>query len=107
MVSQDASRGGLFGMNAASLRRLLLVIPALCALVYPSLLPLLSAGLVIAHGSTSHNCVIVWVSVIAALALALTVMLAGFVFARVLGLQHIQSPEGHRARSVAHLAFAT
>ena len=45
MASQDARRGGFLGLGAVSLHRLLLVIPALCALAYPSLLSWLSAGL--------------------------------------------------------------
>jgi hypothetical protein len=85
----------------------LLVIPALCALAYPSLLSWLSAGLVLVHGSDSPNGVIVWVSVIGSLTLALAVMLVGFVFGLALGSPHVGRPEGGHARSVAHLAFAT
>ena len=51
MASQDARRGGVSALSAVSLHRLLLVIPALCALAYPLLLSWLSAGLVLAHGS--------------------------------------------------------
>jgi hypothetical protein len=40
MASQDARRGGFLGSSAVSLHRLLLVIPALCAFAYPSLLSL-------------------------------------------------------------------
>ena len=107
MASQDARRGGVSGLSAVSLHRLLLVIPALCALAYPSLLSWLSAGLVLAHGSASPDGVIVWVSVIGALTLALAVMLVSFVFGLALGSPHAGSPEGGHARSIAHLAFAT
>ena len=107
IASQDACRGGLSGLSAASLRSLLLVIPALCALAYPSLLSLLSAGLVLVHGSVPPNGVIVWITVIASLTLALAVMLVSFVFGAALGSPQIGSPEGGHARSVAHLAFAT
>jgi hypothetical protein len=107
MASQDARRGGFLGLSAVSLHRLLLVIPALCALAYPSLLSLLSAGLVLVHGSASPDGVIVWVSVIASLTLALAVMLVSFVFGRALGSPHVGRPEDFRARSIAHLAFAT
>ena len=111
IASQDACRGGLLGLSAASLRNLLLVIPALCALAYPSLLSLLSAGLVLVHGSASPNGVIVWITVIASLTLALAVMLVSFVFGVAfgspLGSPQVGSPEGGHARSVAHLAFAT
>src|SRR5882757_7634028 len=106
IASQDARRGGLLGLSAASLHRLLLVIPALCSLAYPSLLSLLSAGLVLVHGSASPNGVIVWVSAIASLTLALAVMLVSFVFRLALGSPHGGSPVGHHARSIAHLAFA-
>jgi hypothetical protein len=52
--------------------------------------------------------VIVWVSVIASLTLALSVMLVSFVFGLALGSPHVRhDPEGCRARSIAHLAFAT
>jgi hypothetical protein len=107
MASQDARRGGFLGLSAVSLHRLLLVIPALCALAYPSLLSWLSAGLVLVHGSASPNGVIVWVTVIASLTLALAVMLVSFVFGRALGSPHAGSLEGGHARSIAHLAFAT
>jgi len=107
MASQDARRGGFLGLSAVSLHRLLLVIPALCALAYPSLLNLLSAGLVLAHGSASPNGVIAWVTVIASLTLALAVMLVSFVFGLALGSPHVGTPEDFRARSIAHLAFAT
>src|SRR6476620_3964704 len=89
IASQDACRGGLLGLSAASLHRLLLVIPALCALAYPSLLGLLSAGLVLAHGSASPNGVIVWVATIGSLTLALAVMLVSFVFGLALGCPHL------------------
>jgi hypothetical protein len=52
--------------------------------------------------------VIVWVSVIASLTLALAVMLVSFVFGLALGSPQVQDdPEGRRARSISHLAFAT
>jgi hypothetical protein len=98
----------LLGLSAVSLHRLLLVIPALCALAYPSLLSWLSAGLVLVHGSDSPNGPIVWVGVIGSLTLALAVMLVSFVFGLTLGSPHVRDdPEGRRARSIAHLAFAT
>src|SRR5215470_9936112 len=50
IASKDALPDGLLGV---SLRRASLVIPALCALAYPSLLGLLSTGLVLVQGSTS------------------------------------------------------
>jgi hypothetical protein len=107
MASQDARRGGFFGLSAVSLHRLLLVIPALCALAYPSLLSWLSAGLVLVHGSDSPNGPIVWASVVGALTLALAVMLVSFVFGLTLGSPHVGRPEDFRARCVALLAFAT
>ena len=107
MASQDARRGGFLGLSAVSLHRLLLVIPALCALAYPSLLSWLSAGLVLVHGSASPNGPIVWVSVIGSLTLALAVMLVSFVFGLTLGSPHVGKPEDFRARCVALLAFAT
>jgi hypothetical protein len=107
MASQDARRGGFLGLSAVSLHRLLLVIPALCALAYPSLLSWLSAGLVLVHGSDSPNGPIVWASVIGALTLALAVMLVSFVFGLTLGSPHVGRPEDFRARCVALLAFAT
>ena len=107
MASQDARRGSFLGLSAVSLHRLLLVIPALCALAYPSLLSWLSAGLVLLHGSDSPNGPIVWVSVIGSLTLALAVMLVSFVFGLTLGSPHVGRPEDFRARCVALLAFAT
>ena len=107
IASPDASRGGLFGLSAASLHRVALVFPALCALAYPSLLSLLSAGLVLVHGSDQPNGPIVLVSVIGALTLALAVMLVSFVFGLTLGSPHVGRPEDFRARCVALLAFAT
>jgi hypothetical protein len=107
IASPDARHGGLLGLSAASLHRFLLVIPALCALAYPSLLSFLSSGLVLVHGSASPDGAIVWVSVIASLTLALAVMLVSFVFARALGSPHVGSPEGRRARGIAHVVFAT
>jgi hypothetical protein len=107
MASQDARRGGFLGLSAVSLHRLLFVIPALCALAYPSLLSWLSAGLVQVHGSDSPDGMIVWVSVIGSLTLALAVMLLSFVFGLTLGSSHVGRPEDFRARGIAHLAFAT
>ena len=89
MASQDARRGGFLGLSAVSLHRLLLAIPALCALAYPSLLSWLSAGLVQVHGSASPNGMIVWVSVIGSVTLALAVMLLSFVFGLTLGSSHV------------------
>src|SRR5882672_12331024 len=100
-------RGGFLGLSAVWLHRLLLVIPALCALAYPSLLRWLSAGLVLLHGSDLPNGPIVWVSVIGSLTLALAVMLVSFVFGLTLGSPHVGRPEGRHARIIAHLAFAT
>src|SRR5580704_12359917 len=107
IASKDAGPDSLLGLSALSLRRLWLVVPALCALAYPSLLSWLSAGLVLVHGSASPNGVIVWVTVVASLTLALAVMLVSFVFGRALGSPHAGSLEGGHARSIAHLAFAT
>jgi hypothetical protein len=108
ITSPDACGGGLLGLSAVSLRRLRLLVPALCALAYPSLLSLLCSGLVLVHGSTSPSGVIVWVSVITSLTLALAVMLVSFVFGLALGSPNVRDdPEGFRARSLAHLAFAT
>jgi hypothetical protein len=107
MASQDARRGGFLGLRAVSPHRLLLIIPSLCALAYPSLLSWLSAGLVLVHGSASPDGPIVWVSVIGALTLALAVMLVSFVFGLTLGSPHVGRPDDFRARSIAHLAFAT
>jgi hypothetical protein len=91
--------------NAVLHNRVLLAIPALCALAYPSLSSLLSAGLVAAHGSVVPRGAIVWVGVIASLALGLTVMAASFVFGLALGSRN--GGTDLRARSIAHLAFAT
>jgi hypothetical protein len=107
MASQDARRGDFLGLSAVSLHRLLLVIPALCALAYPSLLSWLSAVLVLVHGSDSPNGPIIWVSVIGSLTLALAVMLVSFVFGLRLGSPQVGRPEDFRARCVALLAFAT
>jgi hypothetical protein len=107
IASKDAGPDSLSGLSAISHRRLWLVVPALCALAYPSLLSWLSAGLVLAHGSDSPNGPIVWVSVIASLTLALAVMLISFVFGLTLGSPHVGKPEDFRARCVALLAFAT
>ena len=53
IASQDAGRGGFLGLSAVLIRRLWLVVPALCALAYPSLLSWMSAGLVLVQGSDS------------------------------------------------------
>jgi hypothetical protein len=107
IASPDARRGGLLVLSAASRHRVALVIPALCALAYPSLLSFLSACLVLAHGSDRPNGPIVLVSVIGALTLALAVMLISFGFGRALGSAQVARPEDFRARCVALLAFAT
>jgi hypothetical protein len=107
IASQDTGRGGFLGLSAVSLRRLWLVVPALCALSYPSLLSWLSAGLVLVHGSDSPNGAIVWISVVGSLTLALAVMLVSFVFGLALGSPHVVRPEDFRPRCVALLAFAT
>jgi hypothetical protein len=107
IASQDARRGRLLGPNAVLPRRLLLAIPALCALAYPSLLSWLSAALVLVHGSDAPNGPIVWASVIASLTLALAVMLVSFKFGLALGSPHIVRPEDFSARCVSLLAFAT
>ncbi|SHN82136.1 hypothetical protein [Bradyrhizobium erythrophlei] len=106
IASKDAGPDSSSGLSGVSLR-LWLVVPALCALAYPSLLKLLSAGLVLLHGSDSPSGAIVWISVVASLTLALAVMLVGFVFGLVLGSAHAGKPEDFRARCVALLAFAT
>lgn len=107
IASKDAGADRLSGLSAASRRRLWLVVPALCALVYPSLLDLLSAGLVLVHGSDAPNGPIVWIAVIASLTLALVVMLVSFVSGLTLGSPRVARPEDLRARCVALLAFAT
>ena len=108
IAPKDADPDRLSGLSAVSLRRFWLFVPALCALAYPSLLSLLSSGLVLVHGPASPNGVIVWVSVIASLTLALAVMLVSFFFGLALGSPPVRDdPEGYRARSIAHLAFAT
>ena len=107
IASKGAGPASLFGLSAVSLRRLWLVVPALCALAYPSLLSLLSSGLILVHGSASPKGVIVWVGVIASLTLALAVMLVSFVFGLALGSPDVRDPEAYLARGIAHLAFAT
>jgi hypothetical protein len=104
---QHADPADMLRLSAVSHNRLLLVVPALCALAYPSLSSLLSAGLVTAHGSAAPNGAIVWVGVIASLALAFTVMAVSFVFGFGLGSKNGGTREDLRARSIAHLAFAT
>jgi hypothetical protein len=105
--SKDAGPDGSTGSGAISLHRLSLTIPALCALAYPSLLNLLSSGLVLLHGSASPNGAIVGVSIIASLALALVVMLVSFAFGLMLGSpDYRDDSEVYRARSITHLAFA-
>jgi hypothetical protein len=106
-ASEDARRGGISGLRAVPLRRLWLVVPALCALAYPSLLSWLSAGLVLVQGSDSPTGPIVWASVIGGLVLALAVMLVSFLFGLALGSPHVGRPEDFRVRCVALLAFAT
>ena len=104
----NAGVNNLSGQSAMSLRRLRLVFPALCALVYPSALGLLSSGLVLVHGSASPNGPVVWVGVVGSLALALAVMLVSFFSGLALGSSNItDDPDGVRARGIAHLAFAT
>src|SRR5579872_2296909 len=105
--SKDAHHGGLFGLSAASLQRLLRVVPVLCALAYPFLLSLLSSGLVLVHGSASPNGAIVWVGVVASVMLALAVMLVSFEVGQPLGSPQAGNPENRHARGIAHLAFAT
>src|SRR4029077_10825062 len=96
IASKDVGPDSPSGLGAVSLRRLWLVVPALCALAYPSLLSLLSSGLVLVHGSDSPNGPIVWVGVIASLTLALAVMLVSFVFGLALGSPHVRDdPEGY------------
>jgi hypothetical protein len=109
VISADRPQHAVPGdlSSALSHNRLLLAIPALCALAYPSLSSLLSAGLVAAHGSPAPNGAIVWVGVVASLALALAVMGVSFVFGLVLGSRDGATGEDLRARSIAHLAFAT
>jgi hypothetical protein len=107
IASKDAGADRLSGLSAVLLRRLWLVVPALCALAYPSLLSLLSSGLVLVHGSDSPSGPIVWAGVTGSLTLALAVMLVSFVFGLALGSPHDGRPEDCRARSIAHLAFAT
>ena len=107
VASDGIRRGGLSGVSAVSHHRLLLAIPALCALVYPLLLSWLSAGLVLLHGSDSPNGPIVWLGVIGSLILALAVMLVSFVVGLTLGSPQSGRPEEFRARCVALLAFAT
>jgi hypothetical protein len=53
IASEDVRRDGLSGASAVSRHRLSFVVPALCALAYPSLLSLLSSGLVLLHGSAA------------------------------------------------------
>jgi hypothetical protein len=102
LTSKDA------GADSVSLRRFWLVVPALCALAYPTLLGSLSSGLILVHGSAAPDGAIVGVTAIASLILALAVMLISFAFALALGSQQAADDrEGFRARSIAHLAFAT
>jgi hypothetical protein len=105
--SQADRRGSILGLSAASHHRLLFVIPAACALAYPSLLSWLSAGLVLVHGSASPNGPIVWVGVVGSLTLALAVMLVSFVSGLTRGSPHVGRPEDARVRCVGLLAFAT
>jgi hypothetical protein len=107
IASEHAGPDSSSRLSAVSLRRLWLVVPALCALAYPTLLGLLSAGVVLLRGSDSPDGPIVWVSVIGSLILALAVMLVSFVSGPRLGSPNIGRPEELRARCVALLAFAT
>ena len=107
LASKDTCRDGLLGLSAVSRHRLSLGIPALCALAYPSLLSLLSSGLVLVHGSVSPDGVIGWVSVTASLTLAAAVMLVSFAFGLALGSPEVGNPEDRHARIIAHLVFAT
>ncbi len=105
--SRHATLDDKLRLSGLSHNRLLLVVPALCALAYPLLSSLLSAGLVTAHGSAAPNGAIVWVGVVASLALALMVMAVSFVFGLALGFEDGGAREDLRSRSIAHLAFAT
>lgn len=105
--AQHATVDDKLRLSALSHNRLLPVVPALCALAYPLLSSLLSAGLVTVHGSATPNGAIVWVGVVASLALALTVMAVSFVFGLALGSEVGGAREDLRSRSIAHLAFAT
>jgi hypothetical protein len=107
IAPKDVGRDGSIGSSAVSRHRLSLIIPALCALAYPSLLSLLSSGLVLVHGSASPSGAIGWIGVVASLILALAVMLVSFVFGQALGTPHEGNAEGGHARIIAHLAFAT
>src|SRR5215831_12246693 len=91
--------------NVAAHHRILLLLPALCALAYPWLSRLLSAGLVFVHGSSSPDGGIVAVSVALSLALALAVMSVNFQIGRMLGKRE-NTRAGVRARWISHLAFA-
>ncbi len=93
--------------SALPQHRLLLAIPALCALAYPSLSSLLAAGLVAAHGSPAPNGAIVWVGVVGSLALGLAVMGVSFAFGYMLASRDGATGGDLRGRSIAHLAFAT
>src|SRR5258708_21433929 len=88
-------RGGFLGLSAVWLHRLLLIIPALCALVYPSLLSWLSAGLALVHGSASPNGGVVWGGVVTALTLALAGNAGRLFFLRRLWLTTCQEPPGY------------
>jgi hypothetical protein len=104
---QPATLDDKLRLSAFSHNRLLLIVPTLCALAYPLLSSLLSAGLVTAHGSAAPNGAIVWVGVVASLALALTVMAVSLVFGLALGSEGGGAREELRSRSIVHLAFAT
>ena len=105
--SHDMRRNGLLGLRAGADARAVLVLPALCALVYPFLSSLLSSVLVLAHGSPSPDGFALWVGVIASLILAAAVMLVSFAVARTLSESRDNTPLNQYARGVAHLAFAT
>jgi hypothetical protein len=104
---QHATLDGKSRLSALSRNRLLLVVPALCALAYPLLSSLLSAGLVTAHGSAAPNGAIVWVGAVASVALALTVMAVSFAFGLAVGSENGGARDDLRSRAIAHLAFAT
>jgi hypothetical protein len=104
---QPATLDDKLRLSAFSHNRLLLIVPTLCALAYPLLSSLLSASLVTAHGSAAPNGAIVWVGVVASLALALTVMAVSLVFGLALGSEGGGAREELRSRSIVHLAFAT
>jgi hypothetical protein len=94
------------GSKVISRLRLYLILPALCAIAYPSLLWLLSEFASLLHVSTPLRGVAIGISVIVALAAASGVMLVSFELGLVLSRPDSVSPDHHRARILAHLAFA-